>query len=673
MSFTSRTIDLRLAIPVLASWILLAAALLLGQVFGNSFLWGMVGCCVGFSAVIFGPRLHSLLFLSGWITAASFLIYLIRLPTHKESLPWETVASQQQASPDWAVNLRQRFLELTSELPGVGGELLPGLAIGDTSRLSESLDHAMKTVSLTHITAVSGANCAIVTAGVMMFAALCGAGRKLRLIAGMTALVAFVIIVTPQPSVVRAAVMATIVMIALFLGRPAAGIPLLSGAVVGLLMWNPWWAIELGFVLSVSATAGLLLFSLPLSHKLAQWMPYWCALAIAVPLSAQLLCQPFIILLSPQMPTYGVLANMVAGPAAPLATVFGLLTCVISLPAPWLGQLVMWIGWLPAQWIGSTAITVSQFPFASLGWVSGVAGALLAAFVSTCVLLALLARSPRVRRIFATLLAVFVLSWVLILFVINFRSISSIPTGWSIAVCDVGQGDAIVLASEGSFALIDTGRKPDSLEQCLMRLGISRLDLLVLTHFDKDHVGGLQAVIGKVDKAIVGQPENIEDESLLSELARSGAHLSRGITGLSGNLGAAKWQILWPDGLHPEMTVGNPGSVTLLVSFPEFRSLFLGDLGKESQLALMKTVSLPHIDVVKVAHHGSADQSRTLYQRIQPAVGLFSVGKGNEYGHPRKEILNELKSLNAITPRTDEDGMILVIPNQTGLSVWTEH
>ncbi|WP_281787571.1 ComEC/Rec2 family competence protein [Aurantimicrobium sp. INA4] len=673
MSFTSRTVDLRLAIPVLASWILLATAILLGQEFGKSFLWGLIGCSVGFSVAIFGPRLHSLLFLSGSINSGFFLIYLIRLPTHRESMPWEAVVSQQHASPEWAVNLRERFLELTSELPGGGGELLPGLSIGDTSRLSESLDHAMKTVSLTHITAVSGANCAIVTAGVMMFAALCGAGRKLRLIAGMTALVAFVIIVTPQPSVVRAAVMATIVMIALLIGRPAAGIPLLSSAVVGLLLWNPWWAVELGFILSVSATAGLLLFSLPLSQKLAQWMPYWCAVAIAVPLSAQLLCQPFIILLSPQMPTYGVLANMVAGPVAPLATVFGLLAGVLAIPVPWLAQMLMWIGWLPAQWIGSTAMSVSQFPFASLGWVSGVAGALLAAFFSTCVLLALLARSPRVRRAFASLLTVSVMSWVLVLFVINLRSISSIPAGWNIAVCDVGQGDAIVLASEGSYALIDTGREQGKVEECLRRLGISRLDLLVLTHFDKDHVGGLQAVIGKVEKAIVGQPENKEDESLLSDLARSGAQLSRGLSGTSGYLGAAKWQVLWPDGLHPEMSVGNPGSVTLLVSFPEFQSLFLGDLGKESQLALLKTVSLPQIDVVKVAHHGSADQSMTLYQRIQPAVGLFSVGKGNEYGHPRKEILNELESLNALTPRTDEDGLILVLPNQTGISVWTEH
>ncbi|MEG2778090.1 MAG: ComEC/Rec2 family competence protein, partial [Aurantimicrobium sp.] len=126
----------------------------------------------------------------------------------------------------------------------------------------------MKTVSLTHITAVSGANIAVVTASVMAIAALCGAGRRVRLVIAVCALVAFVILVTPQPSVLRAAVMAVVVMIALFSGRPGSGIPLLAFATLLMLMWNPWWAIDYGFILSVSATAGLLLFSGPLASSL---------------------------------------------------------------------------------------------------------------------------------------------------------------------------------------------------------------------------------------------------------------------------------------------------------------------------------------------------------------------------------------------------------------------
>ena len=121
------------------------------------------------------------------------------------------------------------------------------------------------------------------------------------------------------------------------------------------------------------------------------------------------------------------------------------------------------------------------------------------------------------------------------------------------------------------------------------------------------------------------------------------------------------------------MELGNPGSVTLLVAFPSFRALFLGDLGQEAQLALMNTVDLPTVQVVKVAHHGSADQSSTLYEKVNPAIGLFSVGAENEYGHPRSETLTLLTDLGAFTPRTDNDGLILISARSSGLSVWTEH
>jgi competence protein ComEC len=265
-----------------------------------------------------------------------------------------------------------------------------------------------------------------------------------------------------------------------------------------------------------------------------------------------------------------------------------------------------------------------------------------------------------------------VLIWLISAAITSIRFATSLPQDWSIAACDVGQGDALVLRSNDQIALIDVGRHPQKVARCLEQLNIDRINLLVLTHFDKDHVGGLDAVIGKVERAVVGKPENSEDQSLLSELSRSGAQLERGTQGLTGDLGQAKWLVLWPDGLHPSMEMGNPGSVTLYVSFPFFNSIFLGDLGKESQLALMNSVNLSEIDVVKVAHHGSADQSISFYQDLSPSIGIFSVGTENEYGHPRQEALDMLTKLGAITPRTDTDGLILLSSTPSGLSVWTE-
>jgi len=666
--------DLRLLLPVLVGWIVLATALVLidtkqiAAPVGGGIVLLVILC--GISVI----RLLPILGLSAIVMAAMMASCLIQLPGHIETHPWDVpLPTQAPGWLAWADVLRSSFLTATAELPGYGGQLIPGLAIGDTSRVSEQLSNSMKVVSLTHITAVSGANCAIVTASVMAIAALFGAGRKVRLLAASVTLIAFVVLVTPQPSVLRAAVMAIVVMLSLMSGRPASGLPLLAAVTLLMLLWNPFWAIDFGFILSVSATAGILLFSGPLTLSLSRWLPFWLSAMIAIPLSAQLMCQPFIILLSPQLPTYGVLANVIAAPAAPLATVVGLLACLITWWAPGLALPLLWLSWLPAEWIGQTAFLIARFPQAQIPWFGGLIGAVCAAMLSILVLLAFL--SPK-RIVRSTSVAVSVMTgaiWSVTALVNGLTFSSSLPQEWSVAACDVGQGDALVLKSQGHVAVIDVGRTPGPMKKCLEQLRITHIDLLVLTHFDKDHVGGLDAVMGKVENAIVGKPENAEDQGLLTELSRSGARLQRGVQGLSGAVGEAQWQVLWPDSQHPTMELGNPGSVTLLVAFPTFRALLLGDLGREAQLALMDTVDLPSVQVVKVAHHGSADQSSTLYEKVHPLIGLFSVGAGNDYGHPRSETLTLLTNLGSVTPRTDEDGLILISASASGLSVWTEH
>ena len=665
--------DLRLLIPVFFAWAILVFVLNLTEPEpSHSLKYGVLVGVLFLTGCIFLRRVP-ILGLAALTTSAVLLSWLLRMPHHVDVQPWDTELPTSQPWLAWAENLRSTLLEKTTSFPSFGGQLIAGLAIGDTSRVSEYLSSAMKTVSLTHITAVSGANCAIVTASVMAVAALCGAGRRIRLVVALCALVAFVILVTPQPSVIRASVMAVVVIFSLLSGRPGAGIPLLASAALVMLLWNPWWAIDYGFILSVSATAGLLLFSQPLTSRLSHWLPLWLATMIAIPLSAQLVCQPFIILLNPQLPTYGVLANVIAAPAAPLATIIGLVGCVLVWCLPGVAVPLLWLSWLPAEWIGQTATVLSQFPQAQLPWISGPVGALTAAALSTMILSMLLTSKNKLRINLAVTLTITVLVWSMFSLLEGLRFSARIPSDWSIAACDVGQGDGLVLRSGDKIAVIDVGRKPEPLRHCLERLGITRIDLLVLTHFDKDHVGGLPAVIGKVDVALVGKPENAEDQELLTDLGRSGASLHRGTQGVSGKLGEANWEVLWPDKQHPHMEMGNPGSVTLLVTFPRYRALFLGDLGKEAQLAMMNTVVVPEVNVVKVAHHGSADQSSSLYEHIQPQIGIFSVGSNNDYGHPRREALEILSNLGAITPRTDEDGLILISESDTGLSVWTEH
>ncbi len=614
----------------------------------------------------------------------------------------------------WANELRALFADAAARLPGDGGDLLPGLAIGDTSAVGPDLDGAMKTSSLSHLTAVSGANCAVVTAGVLLLGGYLGLRRFLRLALALLTLLGFVVLVTPEPSVLRAALMATVLLLSIGSGRPGRGLPLLALVVIVLLVFDPWLARSYGFALSVLATAGLLVLAGPLGRVLARWMPAWLAGVIAIPLAAQLACQPVLVLLSPTLPLYGVPANLLAGPAAPVATVVGLVACLLL---PWLPGVawgVLQLAWLPSAWIAAIAGTSAALPGSRLPWFGGIVGvvatAVLTGLALALVLVPVRAGAPalpcpplptqpgaartlpplrshpgpvrRARRAVSgwriPAVAVLVLafgSYAGSLLGSGLGRVLAFPADWQIAACDIGQGDAVVVRDGDRYALVDVGPDPARLAACLDTLGIERIDLLVLTHYDLDHVGGIDAVIGRVGTALVGIPENAQDERLHDRLAAGGAEVRLGARGDRGALGGLQWELFWPVRGSPVMQTGNPGSLTIGFDGRGIRSIFLGDLGEEAQDALRRASAPGRVDVVKVAHHGSRDQSQALYVELQATVGLISVGADNGYGHPTDRLLEILAGVGTAAVRTDRQGLAVVALQPGGhgaLTLWTE-
>ena len=568
-----------------------------------------------------------------------------------------------------ASELRRGLARMTAGLPEPGGGLIAGLAVGDTSGVDPGLDVAMKASSLSHLTAVSGANCALVVGIAFAAAAAVGARRGIRVMVGLIVLVAFVVLVSPEPSVVRAATMAAVAMLGLLLGRTGAGLSLLTVAVALVLIVDPWLARSLGFALSVAATGALLVVAGPLADGLGRWMPRPLALALSVPLSAQLACGPLIVLISPQVSLYGILANVLAAPAAPVGTILGLAAC-LGAGIPVVGPGVAALAWLPAAWIAATANTIAALPGNVLWWPQGPVGLVALAVVGLAAG-ALLMRTPRVWRVASTLVLAVTAALVLGMGPVSeIGERSRLPAEWSIAACDVGQGDALVVRSAGRVALVDTGPEPAALERCLRTLGVDRVDLLVLTHFDHDHDGGAAALAGRVETVLHGPTGAPDDERTLRGLAEGGARLIRAVAGMAGVLGDARWRVLWP-----QMTTrsGNDGSVVIDVTGPTVpMTLLLGDLSAQGQRALASTAPLmTAYAVVKVSHHGSADQEPRLYARLQPALALVSVG-ANTYGHPRPETLAMLTSLGARIDRTDEEGLVVLWSEQASLRVWRE-
>ncbi|WP_307297405.1 ComEC/Rec2 family competence protein [Microbacterium natoriense] len=529
---------------------------------------------------------------------------------------------------------------------------------------------------------ISGANCAIVVGAMFGLVALCGGGRRLRVAIAVAALAGFVVLVTPEPSVIRAAVMAGVAMLSVLLGRPSAGAGMLALCAAGILIVDPWLSSTPGFALSVVASGALILLAPPLAHGMERWMPRLVALAVAVPLAAQLACGPIIALFAEQQSLVGVAANMIADPAAPIATVIGLLACLAA-PIPPLADLLAASAWLPAAWIATTATVSAELPLAELSLIPGIGSALLVAAVSAAFAVVLI--RPGGGEVLITplrwvrgasaavLVVVFSLGTSHVLLAGPLATATS-PDGWSIAACDVGQGDALVVRSEGEVALVDTGPEPGPLEDCLRALGIDRVDLLVLTHFDLDHVGGVDAVQGRVGQVLHGPPGEEQDEQMLARLVAGGAEPVDASAGLFGTLGGASWKVLWPQRGSAIFPPGNDSSVVMLFEGGGVpKSLYLGDLSAQAQRMLLRTAHLGNgFAVVKVAHHGSADQDPGLYETLRPSVAVISVGEGNDYGHPRDEILAVLDALGAHVLRTDQQGRVLLGMEGGELEVWTD-
>ncbi|TXR57130.1 ComEC/Rec2 family competence protein [Quadrisphaera setariae] len=310
--------------------------------------------------------------------------------------------------------LREGLVAVCAPLPADARGLLPGLVVGDTTAVPEDLDAAMRATGLTHLTSVSGGNTALVAGAVLVVATAAGARRRPRLLLAGAALVAYAALAGGEPSVLRAAAMGLAAVLGSLLSRGGGGLPALCLAVVVLLVADPWLSRQAGFALSVLATGALLLLAPVWAAALARPLlrgrvpgrratPVRDALvtgasaAVAVPLAAQLVCAPVVLLLAPGVPLLAVPANALAGPAVAPATLLGLLAALLEPLGPvgrWAAALCAHGGGLAAQWVAVVARTGASSPVALLPWPQGPGPAVLLALVSVVLVLAvrLLAR-----------------------------------------------------------------------------------------------------------------------------------------------------------------------------------------------------------------------------------------------------------------------------------------
>jgi competence protein ComEC len=623
-----------------------------------------------------------------------------------------------------ADRVRAALREACRGLPADAGGLLPSLVDGDGSTLPDPLRADLTTAGLTHLTAVSGANLSIIAESALWVAGAVRAPRRLRIVLLLLTLLAFVVLARPSPSVLRAAAMGGVGVTAAALARRPRAVPALAAASVVLLAADPYLARSAGFALSVVATGGLLLLAPVWADALGRRLPRPLALAVAAPAAAQVACGPVLVLLQPAVSLVAVPANLVAEPAVAPTTVLGVVAAVVGTVVPPVAHLVALVAALGTAWISVVAHRAAALPLASVPWPSGVAGAaMLAVLEAGLVVVSVPAgraatgralsrmsswpvrRSggggaaaggpgPSRRRVLVGAAgAVLGLVGLGVAGVRPPRPPSGVPEEWAVAMADVGQGDATLLRSGRDRAvLIDAGPDPELVDAALGRLGVRHLDLVVLTHFHADHVGGLAgALAGRSVGGIVVSPLREPAENVAAVVRLAGAAGVPVVTAVPGQSGLATrdgwrvaWRVLTPAGAPVPLTppesddsdVVNESSVAVVAELAgpggDLRAVLLGDLETQGQRALAERLTAGlgglggPVDVVKVAHHGSAKQHEALYRSLNARVALIGVGAGNDYGHPAPSALALLRRAGLVVLRTDLAGDLAVAGRPDG-------
>jgi len=534
---------------------------------------------------------------------------------------------------------------------GDAGSLIPGMVLGDTSKQTSEFKDQMKRSGLTHLVAVSGANFAIVSSFVLWLMQFAFKKKSYRLIATSLALICFIALVRPSPSVLRAAAMAAVLIFAQASSRTTDSIPALGFAMAAVVIGDPWQAKDAGFALSVLATAGLLLLApvihdrLPINNKFAG--------AVAPPIAAMIFCSPVVVALSGYIAPMSIIANILSAPVVAPITIIGFIAALLSPFAPFISTLLIWLIRFPASFIVGVAHRISDFPVLNIH--NGRVG-----FSIVAVILALfwLFKKSWKKTSSVALLLILSLTWV-----------QRWPANdWQIANCDVGQGDSMVInLGSGSAIVIDVGPDARAEDKCLRNLGIRQIPLLILSHFHADHVGGLS---GLTSNRNVGQTwiSNNAEPILESENAISLLNQSKIVVaqkGMTAKIGQVSLEVLWPDvnikefeEMPGEGSQINNSSIAMIVSSSDWSIFTAGDLEPPAQHQLLG--SLRKVDIYKVCHHGSKYQDVELMSELSAQIAVISVGAKNSYGHPAPETIAALTRLGTHVLRTDQDGAIAI-------------
>ena len=546
--------------------------------------------------------------------------------------------------------LRERILEVAS---GESGALLCGMLLGGSVGLSDETREVFAANGLAHLLSVSGTHFALL-AGFLLLV-LRPLPVKVRKVVVFVLLCAYALLCGLKPPIVRALCMSVIL---LFGGSGAARGNLLCLTGMALLCFRPAWLLDVGFQLSFGAVAGLIWLYPKIKGYCCHYLPAILGEAMAVTLAAQLAVLPFLVAYFHQLPVIFVVSNILLVPILELATILTMIGVACDFVLPCSETLIILAAWLVEQ------VLVQAKLLASLPFSTVVVGSLpLFCTVFYYFALAIWADLPcvqfvhnRERKLFLGVIGALISGTVL------WKHFAPIP--FTAYFLDVGQGDCVVIYTpERKVIVIDTGglKNYDTgsrvLVPFLRSLGESKVDALLLSHYDYDHAGGAEALARNMQIERIILPSVDTESEVEAALLRNEkfTFVERASVGRKYEFGETVLEIVDV----------NEVSTVASMKYGKYSLLFTGDINASRERAIK---NLGEYDVMKVAHHGSKNSSSLKFlEQVHPKIAVISVGVGNSYGHPHNETLQRLDSVGSKVLRTDELGAIKMTFDDDGI------
>lgn len=534
------------------------------------------------------------------------------------------------------------------------------LLLGDKIDLSWSQSREFSRSGISHIVAVSGLHVSILFAFV---SAVTGKRRFLLVLLGIPVLLFFGAMAGFTASVTRAVIMQILFLPALGLNREYDPPTALSFAGLVMLVECPLNIAGIGFQLSFASVAGIFLFYEKLSNWLKHWLPgkgktfrgrleRFFTASVAVTLSATVMTVPLTAVHFGVVSLVGILTNLLVLPVVSLIFYGTMAVCAAGCVHPGaaavLGKLVAW----PIRYVLAVAKGLGSLPLAAVFTMSPYI-VLWLVFLYALLDWLLCTRKKRPGLVLG--LGTLGLCVSLLL-----SYIEPLTCDYRVTVLDVGQGQCILLQSEGSTFLVDCGGRrgeeaADLAAEQLLSQGITRIDGLILTHYDRDHAEGVPYLAEQIDIERVYLPGTEDMDGCLQGVLDAVEEQIDIDSELTIAFGDAQIRI-FP---AKDAGSGNDSCASVLFTREKCDTLITGDLSDKAERQLLEDYDLPDLEVLIVGHHGSKYSTcPELLEATAPDVAVISVGADNSYGHPTQEVLDRLKQAGCVVYRTDLHGTI---------------